>query len=104
MKITKKIIREMVEECMSNMMHGEQPVSVKELPKNDVSHIDPDGYEGAMAKSNLFNMAKNATELHNLIGDQENLEPWVEEKIAVAAQMIDSVTDHITYQKTSGKR
>lgn len=60
---------------------------------------DPDGYEGEMAKTNLYRIADYTKDLCALLRDDENLEPWVQEKIAVAASMIDSVTYHIKYQK-----
>ena len=60
---------------------------------------DPDGYEGEMAKTNLYKIADYAKDLCALLHDDENLEPWVEEKIAVAASMIDSVAHHLKYQK-----
>lgn len=63
---------------------------------------DPDGYEGRMAKGNLYKIAEYASELHDLIGDDENLEPWVEEKIAVAAHMMDSVGHYLQYEKHRG--
>jgi len=56
-----------------------------------------------MAKSNLYKMAKSATDLHNMLKDEENLEPWVEEKIAVAANMIDTVADYMEYAKMAKK-
>lgn len=60
---------------------------------------DPElDYEGEMSKSNLYHLAKNATMLHNMLKDDTNLEPWVQEKIAVANSMIKSVTDYLEYQ------
>ena len=64
--------------------------------------VDPDGYEGRMTKGNLFKIAEYAAELHDLIGDDENLEPWVEEKIAVAAYMMDAVGHYLQYEKHRG--
>jgi hypothetical protein len=37
-----------------------------------------------------------------MIQDNQNLEPWVEEKIAVAASMIDSVKHYLEYEKVRG--
>jgi hypothetical protein len=56
-----------------------------------------------MAKGNLFKAAEAASMLHNLIQDNENLEPWVEEKIAVASQMLDSVANYLKYEKVRGQ-
>ena len=41
--------------------------------------------------------------LHNILEDDENLEPWVQEKIAIAASMIQSVANYLEYEKVSGK-
>lgn len=75
------------------------PVQPANPPQSQTQNIDPDGYEGRMAKNNLFKMAEYATALHNMIQDNQNLEPWVEEKIAVAASMIDSVKHYLEYEK-----
>ena len=116
MKITKQYLRGLIVECMSDMGYEQvsnmaPPVSAipvspamgmpTEPPK--MQNIDPDGYEGHMAKGNLFKAAEAATMLHNLIQDNENLEPWVEEKIAVASQMLDSVANYLKYEKVSGQ-
>lgn len=116
MKITKDYLRGLIKECMDDMgayptvSHMAPPVSAMPvspamgmpMPPPQPQNIDPDGYEGQMAKTNLFKMAEYATELHNLIQNNENLEPWVEEKIAVAASMLDSVAHHLKYKKITG--
>lgn len=84
---------------VTNFAPPVQPTTPMQMP---AQNADPDGYEGRMAKSNLFKTAESATMLHNLIQDGENLEPWVEEKIAVAAQMIDSVANYMQYEKMRG--
>jgi hypothetical protein len=113
MKITKNLLREMIEEEMKVIQlglgqplkahgymggslgigSGEQEEIHGDRPK------DPDGYEGSMAKSNLYNLRDDSSMLCHLIQDDENLEPWVEEKIAVAASMLSSVARHMKYQK-----
>ena len=61
---------------------------------------DPDGYEGSMAKNNLRNAAEDAMMLVSVIQDDENLEPWVEEKIAVASSMLSSVARYMKGGRT----
>lgn len=95
--LLRKLIIEHLEEC--GMMQSEEAEGLP--PEVSSIEVDPDGYEGYMAKGNLYKMGKSATELHNLIADEENLEPWVEEKIAVAARMIDDVADYMEYAKKS---
>jgi hypothetical protein len=63
---------------------------------------DPHGYEGSMVKQNLWKIAEYAKEMHDLIADDEDIEPWVEEKIAIAAYMMDSTGHHVQYQKEVG--
>lgn len=107
MKLNKLLLRNLIKECMHDMGYpkiGVTPPAILPVNPNQMSgmNMDPDGYEGKMAKGNLFRMAEYATEMHNMIKDGENLEPWVEEKIAVAAQMIDSVAHYLKYEKIRG--
>jgi hypothetical protein len=86
----KQIIKEELEVSVTGR-HGEM--------HGGAYQKDPDGYEGRMAKGNLYKIAEYAHELHDIIMDDENLEPWVQEKIAVAAQMMDSVGHYLQYEK-----
>jgi len=54
--------------------------------------------ETGMIKSNLFMMSKKSLELHDAIGDRDDLSEWVQEKIAVASYMIDTVHDYLMYE------
>lgn len=56
-------------------------------------------YAGHMAKANLYKIAKSAQELYELFEDDENVEPWVEEKIAICANNIDTVADYMQYER-----
>lgn len=85
MKIAKDRLKQIIKEELENESHGGD------------YEVDPDGYEGHMAKTNLYKIAEYAQELHDLIHDDENLEPWVEEKIAVAAHMMDAVGHYMQY-------
>jgi len=51
--------------------------------------------ESSMIKGNLYNVAMQAQELHDRIGDGDDLPEWVQEKIAVAAEMIDVIYDYL---------
>ena len=56
MKISKQYLINLIKEEISQS-NGEEE-------SGNVSYIDQDGYEGAMAKSNLFNIVKDAKELY----------------------------------------
>ena len=60
--------------------------------------MDEDGW---MAKSQLYQTAKMAIELHKMIQDTDNLEPWVQSKITKAADYLDSVRRYICLLYTS---
>jgi len=62
------------------------------------SVLDDSDDAGFMAKSNLYDAIKNAIQLHRIIKDTDSLEPWVLEKIALAADYIDTVKDYVEYR------
>lgn len=113
MKITKSLLREMIEEEMKVLeigiappiqahgyMGGDHGMAMDQEMIHGDRPKDPDGYEGSMAKNNLRNAAEDATMLVDFIQDDENLEPWVEEKIAVAASMLNSVARYMKGGRT----
>ena len=55
-----------------------------------------------MSKRELFHMSQKAQQMHDILADDENLEPWVSSKITKAAAMIGSIFDHMMYEKHPG--
>lgn len=49
-----------------------------------------------MVKTHLFNMAKQSKELHAMLGDQDQVPEWVQEKLAVSCNMLDAVYDYLS--------
>lgn len=96
MKISKERLKELIAEEIA--IGFAQPSSC-ELDECD--HEDHGDSDGSMAKQNLWKMAEYAKELYSLIEDSDDLEPWVEEKIAIASFMMDSVGHYMQYQKHS---
>jgi|LakMenEpi03Aug12_release.lakeMendotaPanAssembly.Ray.scaffolds.fasta_scaffold80794_3 hypothetical protein len=105
MKVTKEYLKQLIRESMHDLMvHQPAPypasINVAPLVNKSSNFVeDPDGYEGRMAKANLYKIGEYAQSLQGLIRDEENLEPWVQEKIAVAASMMDSVGHYLQYEK-----
>ena len=60
---------------------------------------DPAGYEGEMAKRNLFHMAQQAQQMHDMIKNDQDLAPWVQDKITKAADYIEAAFKSIIYDK-----
>jgi len=63
-------------------------------------HGDVEDYEADMFKGHLYTMAKQARQLNEIISEHEDIEEWVQEKIAIAANMLDTVYDYMMYQKS----
>jgi hypothetical protein len=51
-----------------------------------------------MVRSNLFSLFTNAKKIHNLAQMDLDLEPWMQEKIAVAADGLESVMKSAAYE------
>ena len=102
MKITKRqlenLIREEVKEKSSVLLEMPQPPIVGQEQTGDYTK-DPDGYEGEMAKRSLYHLATQAQQLHDMLREDENLEPWVQSKITKAADYIEAAFKAITYDK-----
>lgn len=54
-----------------------------------------------MAKQHLHTIQKMVSKLDSVIEGDEELEDWCESKLAVAASMIQSVTEFVTYHKAA---
>jgi hypothetical protein len=62
---------------------------------------DPGEYdqEGDMAKTQLRTIIDAAKELHDMLGKDDNLPEWVQNKITKATDYIDSARDYIKSEK-----
>jgi ElaB/YqjD/DUF883 family membrane-anchored ribosome-binding protein len=88
--------------------NNEEPVSegcgapVMQEPTVAVG-VDSDGdSEGRMAKGQLYRAAKYATELEEMIMDDEELDGWVQAKITKASDYLSSVKHYLEYKKMRG--
>ena len=102
MKLTpqslKSLIQETLAEKSSVLLETPEPI----IPLEGGDGKDPDGYEGTMAKKELFHMSQKAQQLHDMLADDDDLEPWVQSKITKAASMMSAVFDHMMYEKRPG--
>lgn len=88
----RRFIRESIQEFSSV-----EPEMMSSRPGHVFHHNGPE-QESNMIRSNLFIMAKKANTLHDEISSGDDLPEWVQEKIAVAGSMIDSVYDYLDYE------
>ena len=59
--------------------------------------LDGDDDDGFMARSQLYFLARDAITLHGAIDDRDDLQPWVQSKIAQASKDIDAVRRYTEY-------
>lgn len=102
MKLSRQQLQQMIYEVArsssSILLESPQPPIVGQEQTGDYTK-DPDGYEGEMAKRSLFHMAAQAQQLHDIIMEDENLEPWVQDKISKAADYLEKAFKAIKYEK-----
>lgn len=122
-KQLKSIIKECACEAMKDMEMGGMPdVKVIKLGEpemqaglfpglghgghEDMNHSSSGGHwddsdqgEKSMILANLAKMSDKALELRDLAADIPDNEEWVQEKIAVASAMIDSIHSYLKYKQ-----
>lgn len=76
-----------------------QDFSTDEVKENDAMISDADrgeyDYEGDMAKDQLRTIEAAAEELKSILSDEENLPEWVQKKITLAAEYVDTARDYM---------
>ncbi len=79
---------------------GKEPVLyTSELMEGVLDATDEDGW---MAKKQLYNLSKYSVQLHGMINDTDNLEPWVQAKITKACDYISAVKHYMEYLEING--
>ena len=70
------------------------------VAENDVDTTDRGEYdrEGDMAKEQMHTIMSAAKELHGMLRDEENLPEWVQKKITLAKEYIDTARDYMLTQ------
>ena len=61
--------------------------------------LDGDDEDGFMARSQLYFLARDAIALHGMISDQDDLQPWIQSKIAQTSKDIDAVRRYTEYNE-----
>ena len=64
--------------------------------------VVPHDQEGKMAKAQLYKIINHAQELYDNLHDDDELESWIQSKIATMSHMIGSVKNHLEYEHKQG--
>lgn len=62
------------------------------------------GYEGEMVMSQLQSMMRNAKELLSMVEPNTDLPEWVQSKITLAQDYIQTANDYMKTEMTKGKK
>lgn len=116
-KLTHKQLKAIIRECACQAMKNSGMHDVKMIKlgggaglfpgmdlddhdHDDGSHWnDHDQGEKSMILANLAKLSDKALDLRHLAAKTSNNEEWVQEKIAVAAAMIDSIHSYLKYRQ-----
>jgi hypothetical protein len=99
---------QMYRKALKNLSSKEMGGVAKKLPsvkeENDGTEADQGeyGYEGDMAMSQLKSIIRNAKGLHDLLEPQTDLPEWVQSKITLAADYIQTAADYWRSEKEEG--
>jgi hypothetical protein len=113
MKITMFELKRIIKECACDMAkdmgfdgpeHSIKVIKLDEptiksglFPKMDDERDDDQG-EKSMILGNLERLSNRSAALRDMAADIPDNEEWVQEKIAVASSMIDSIYDYLRYK------
>ena len=96
----KKYVGEPTDAEYDNMAAMEPPTDPSQLNKNiaEDDHLQPDD-ETSMAKAQLRSIQSNASKMMNLLGDDDQLDAWVQAKLTKAEDYLDSAAGYTESEK-----
>ena len=57
------------------------------------------GYRSRMVKSSLFHIWKKARTMYDMVGDDDDMEEWVREKVRIAYEALDEASRYTEYDQ-----
>jgi len=63
-----------------------------------------DDHEAAMARAQLYKLAKYSAKLFNMIEEGEELEGWVQAKLTKASDYVSAVYHYLEYEKFASEQ
>jgi hypothetical protein len=90
-KIDISQLKSIVDECVGD------DIVTPEIEIDTYAHTDD--HEGKMAKSQLYQAAKNAHSIYQMIDNREDLPSWVQSKLTKAADYLQTVYNHLDHKE-----
>ena len=101
MRITRRQLRKMIAECMSDEM------GMAMEPMDDMAmvgaEVEPkgrmlgDGGTASMARGQLFTTAQKAQSLYDRLTDEDEIPEWIQYKITMASDYISTAEQYLSY-------
>ena len=96
MKINRSQFRDIIREFLEGDVTPEED---QYPPREENQRVDVySSGSSKMAKQQLFDLARKAQSMHDQLLDDTELPDWVESKIAVMADNMSTVADHLSYE------
>lgn len=95
MRLTIRDLRKVIREEYDSWGVGEKN------PTRFLHGEDPQDSEGAMAKGKLISLCEMATELADLLQDEDQLPGWTQDHISVAHENIQQVHGYLIHKDSS---
>jgi len=98
-KIDMPQLKSIIDECISNdHIEVDSPVDDEIFPAEDMS--DTPGVDQS-AKTQLYQSAKNAHAIYQMINEKSQLPDWAQTKLIRAADYLQDVYNHLDHEKNS---
>ena len=102
MKITKKQLFKLIQEEFALVRAVDtpqnNPISAPNSPYYDYSDE-----EGVTTKQQVEQLMSHSSELLSVLGDNEQLDSWIKEKITKALESISTVKNHLEHEVSSNE-
>ena len=100
----KKYVREPSNDEYDQMATMQAPTDPSQLNKNiaEDDHLQPDD-ESSMAQAQLKSIQSNASKLMDIIGDDEQLDAWIQAKLTKAEDYLDAAAGYLDSEEEKGQ-
>jgi len=100
MRITRTQLRRLIKEQLEIEVVPEDAfvLVTDEVISGEEPEIFGHGGTAKMSRGQLFTIAQEAQSLHDRLADKDELPEWVQSKIAVMADNMQAVADHLNYK------
>lgn len=95
MKVSRSQFRDIIREFLEGDVRLEEEHAAPAVQDRVCVYSDD---SAKMAKQQLFELARKAQSLHDQLADDDDLPQWVQSDIAVAADKMSSVSEHMGYK------